>query len=98
MTVTKEIYEDYDYVKGSDGKSHKKVKGRYPYLKGVFFRVNNSCLSLIIWAFIHQAFCFLQLLLQEAYTLSQLLLTWEGIFDSDVIIRGHTHRSGNAFE
>lgn len=36
MTVTKEIYEDYDYVKGSDGKSHKKVKGRYPYLKGVF--------------------------------------------------------------
>ena len=35
LSVTKETYEDYDYVKGSDGKSHKKVKGRYPYLNGV---------------------------------------------------------------
>lgn len=36
ISVTKEIYEDVEYVKGSDGKTQKKVKGRYPYLKGVF--------------------------------------------------------------
>lgn len=36
ISVTKEIYEDIEYVKGSDGKTQKRVKGRYPYLKGVF--------------------------------------------------------------
>ena len=36
LSVTKETYEDIDYVKGSDGKMKKVVKGRYPYLKGVF--------------------------------------------------------------
>lgn len=36
ISVTKEIYEDVEYVKGSDGKTHKRVKGRYPYLRGVF--------------------------------------------------------------
>lgn len=33
LAVTKEVYEDYEYVKGSDGKTRKQVKGRYPYLK-----------------------------------------------------------------
>ena len=36
LSVTKETYEDIEYVKGSDGKLQKKVKGRYPYLKGDF--------------------------------------------------------------
>ncbi len=36
LSVTKETYEDIEYVKGSDGKTQKKIKGRYPYLKGVF--------------------------------------------------------------
>lgn len=35
LSVTKETYEDVEYVKGSDGKTQKRVKGRYPYLKGV---------------------------------------------------------------
>lgn len=32
--TSRETYEDYEYVKGSDGKSQKKIKGRYPYYKG----------------------------------------------------------------
>ena len=36
LAVTKEIYEDIEYYKNSEGKSCKRVKGRYPYLKGVF--------------------------------------------------------------
>jgi hypothetical protein len=33
LNVTKEIYEDVEKVKGSDGKVTKVVKGRYPYYK-----------------------------------------------------------------
>lgn len=33
LAVTKEIYEDKDLVKGSDGKTKTVVKGRYPYYK-----------------------------------------------------------------
>ncbi len=33
LAVTREIYEDKDYVKGSDGKIKTVVKGRYPYYK-----------------------------------------------------------------
>ena len=36
LSVTKEIYEDVEYYKDSEGKTHKRVKGRYPYLKGDF--------------------------------------------------------------
>ena len=36
LAVTKETYEDIEYYKDSEGKSCKRVKGRYPYLKGVF--------------------------------------------------------------
>ena len=36
LSVTTETYEDVEYVKGGDGKTQKRVKGRYKYLKGVF--------------------------------------------------------------
>lgn len=36
LSITRETYVDYEYVKGSDGKTQKKIKGKYPYLKGVF--------------------------------------------------------------
>lgn len=36
LSVTKETYEDVEYYKDSEGKTHKRVKGRYPYLKGDF--------------------------------------------------------------
>lgn len=35
LAVTKEIYEEKESVKGSDGKYKTVVKGRYPYLKAV---------------------------------------------------------------
>ena len=36
LAVTKEIYEDIEYYTNSEGKSCKRVKGKYPYWKGVF--------------------------------------------------------------
>ena len=36
LSVTKETYEDVEYYKDSEGKTRKRVKGRYPYLQGVF--------------------------------------------------------------
>jgi hypothetical protein len=36
LSVTKETYEDVEYYKDSEGKTRKRVKGRYPYLLGVF--------------------------------------------------------------
>ena len=35
LAVTKETYEDVEYYKNSEGKTLKRVKGRYQYLKGV---------------------------------------------------------------
>ncbi|MCH5318854.1 MAG: hypothetical protein J1E38_04000 [Paramuribaculum sp.] len=35
LSITREIYEDYEYKKGSDGKTQKVLKGKYPYYKAV---------------------------------------------------------------
>ena len=62
-------------------------------------RINLSTLRVFsITGLAHQTFDLLQLLLQEAYTLSQLFLAWEGIFNSDVVVRCHTHWGADAFE
>ena len=60
--------------------------------------IASTLLILNIIHLAHQAFGFLQLLLQEAHTLSQLLLAWQGILDSDVVVRGYSQWSGDAFE